>query len=180
MKRLVSALAVAVILYGAPIKDAEARASIPTAVSTVAIQKGVPPDMFYAVLLNESRTKTNMQRVVAWPWTANWQGRGYRFKTRLELYQFCQDLVSRGYESFDIGIAQVNWKWHKHRFNNMWAATDPWINMNAAADYLVEHYKTERNWLLAAGKYHAPNHAANASKYRKGVLRQWKFITGRS
>lgn len=176
MKKIVSALAVAFVLYGAPAKEAKASMVIPNTISQIATDKGVPPDIFYAILLNESRTTTNMKRVVAWPWTANWKGKGYRFKTRVELYQFCQDLISRGYQSFDIGIAQVNWKWHKHRFNNMWAATDPWINMNAAADYLVEHYQTERNWLLAAGKYHAPSNPRNASTYRKGVMTQWKNI----
>lgn len=180
MRMLVSAVAVTVILAVTPMKDAEAKMAIPNTISVVAKQKGVPPDIFYAVLLNETRVKTNMKRVVAWPWSANWQGRSYRFKTRAELYQFCQGLLDKGYQSFDIGISQVNWKWHKQRFNNLWAATDPWINMNAAADYLVEHYKTERNWLIAAGKYHAPNHASNASQYRKGVLSQWKKITGRS
>lgn len=180
MKRLISAVALALMLAGAPAKEAEAKMAIPTTIAKVAQTKGVPPDIFYAVLLNETRVKTNMKRVVAWPWSANWQGRSYRFKTRAELYQFCKSLLAKGYQSFDIGISQVNWKWHKHRFSSLWAATDPWINMNAAADYLVEHYRTERNWLIAAGKYHAPNHASNARRYRNGVLTQWRRITGRS
>lgn len=180
MKHIVAAVLVGLTLTALPAKEAAASMAIPTTIAQVAHQKGVPPDIFYAVLLNETKIKTNMQRVVAWPWSANWQGRSYRFKTRSELYQFCQGLLDKGYESFDIGISQVNWKWHKHRFNNLWAATDPWVNMHAAADYLLEHYQTERNWLIAAGKYHAPNHPANAKKYRNGVLAQWKKIKGRS
>lgn len=180
MKKLVTAVAVSVVLMVATPQKVQASMPIPATIAKVAHTKGVPPDIFYAVLLNETQVKTNMKRVVAWPWSANWQGRSYRFKTRAELYQFCKGLLEKGYQSFDIGISQVNWKWHKHRFHNLWAATDPWINMNAAADYLLEHYQAERNWMIAAGKYHAPNHASNAKKYRNGVMRQWKKITGRS
>ncbi|WP_270820021.1 transglycosylase SLT domain-containing protein [Aeromonas sp. Y311-2] len=152
-------------------------APIPPAFYEVARIKRVPADLLYSISLQESKLPTNKGRVVPWPWTANFKGKGYRFKTRVELYQFCEGLLKKGYRSFDIGIAQVNWLWHSDRFSgDLWAATDPWTNLNAAADYLSEHYKTSKNWWVAAGQYHHPTDQARAATYRQSVYKQWQFV----
>lgn len=152
-------------------------APIPAAFYTVSRDKQVPADLLYSISLQESKLSTNMGRILPWPWTANFKGKGYRFKTRAELYEFCNSLIKQGHRSVDIGIAQVNWRWHSERFNgDLWAATDPWVNLNVAADYLYEHYQTSGDWWLAAGHYHHPSNQALASKYRKSVYQQWQSV----
>ena len=83
-------------------------APIPPAYYEVAMIKRVPADLLYSISLAESKLPTNKGRIVPWPWTANFKGKGYRFKTRVALYQFCKRLIDQGHRSVDIGIAQVN------------------------------------------------------------------------
>ncbi|ASI21387.1 lytic transglycosylase domain-containing protein (plasmid) [Aeromonas media] len=152
-------------------------APIPPAYYEVAMIKRVPADLLYSISLAESKLPTNKGRIVPWPWTANFKGKGYRFKTRVALYQFCKRLIDQGHRSVDIGIAQVNWRWHSGRFGgDLWAATDPWTNLNAAADYLSEHYQKSRNWWQATGQYHNPTDVAKAAAYRKSVYKQWQYV----
>lgn len=158
-------------------KRKAAVAEIPPAYWTVSEAKRVPADLLYAISLQESKLATNKGRIVPWPWTVNWRGKGYRFKTRAAMYQFCQKLLKSGYRSFDVGIAQVNWRWHSERFDgDLWAATDPWTNLNAAAKYLRERYEVTGDWWLAAGQYHNPNNEYLARTYRNSVRRQWQTI----
>lgn len=156
------------------IKAKAVLAEIPPAFYRASAEKHVPADLLYAINLQESQLPTNMGRIVPWPWTVNWQGRGYRFKTRAEMYQFCQKLLAKGYRSFDIGSSQVNWLYHSDRFgNDLWKATDPMTNLLAAADYLYERYQVTGDWWQATGDYHNPNDAARASSYRKSVYQRW-------
>lgn len=152
-------------------------AEIPPAYWTVSAQKGVPADLLYSISLQESKLPTNKGRIVPWPWTVNWRGKGYRFKTRAAMYQFCKRLLKSGNRLFDVGIAQVNWRWHSDRFDgDLWAATDPWTNLNAAATYLRERYDETGDWWVATGQYHNPTNEYLARTYRQSVKRQWKIV----
>lgn len=152
-------------------------ATIPPAFYKASALKQVPADLLYSISLQESQLVTNKGRIIPWPWTVNWQGRGYRFNTRAKMYAFCQRLLKNGYRSFDVGLAQVNWRWHADRFNgDLWAATDPWINLTAAASYLKERYDVSGNWWTAAGEYHHPTNTARATSYRQSVHSRWKKV----
>ncbi len=158
-------------------KAAAKVAMIPKAYYQVSATKRVPVDLLYTISLQESQIPTNRGRIVPWPWTVNWKGVGYRFRTRAEMYQFCQKLLSKGYRSFDVGASQVNWLYHSDRFSgDLWAATDPWTNLNAAADYIKERYDETGNWWLAAGQYHSPGNPDRAASYMRSVQRKWKIV----
>lgn len=162
------------LLGGAPLF-----ASVPPMIERVATEQGVPSQIFYAIVLAESRSPTQ-QGSRAWPWTINLQGHPHFFATREEAYSFASTLVEQGTKNFDVGIAQVNWYWHGERFDyNLWSAFDPYTNLTAAAQHLREQYaRPECNtWELAVGCYHRPARGKSdlviASAYADRVFKIW-------
>lgn len=141
---------------------------VPQGYRQVAAEYAIPPALLYAIALTES--EDNFQGVARpWPWTINHAGKGTYFKTRQDAYQYAQKLVEQGVTSFDIGLMQVNWRWHKQRFPSLWDAFDPYLNLHAAAQILIEQYTARGSFEEAVGAYHAPNNAELATQYRERV-----------
>lgn len=151
---------------------------LPSPYYAVSGEKQVPADLLYAISMQESQLRTNKGRTIPWPWTVNYKGKGYRFNSREEMHAFCRELEQKGIRLFDIGIAQVNWRWHSTRFSgNLWQATDPHINLSIAATILKEQYESTGNWWLATGKYHHPSNSVLARRYQQSVFKKWKSLS---
>lgn len=153
---------------------------VPSMVGQVAAEQGVPPDIFYAIVLAESQSKTE-QGYKPWPWAINYNGHPHFFQTRSEAYAFAVHLNDIGEHVFDIGIAQVNWRWHKERFDyDLYSAFDPYVNLTAAAQHLREQYERVEcnNWAIAVGCYHRPGQRPHdkeiAEKYANRVISIWE------
>lgn len=115
----------------------------------IAKSKDIHADILYGIAMNESQRDGK-----PWPWTINVFGRGYYFDDRTEAWRAAKWLVDHGYTSFDIGIMQVNWKYHGSRFTSLWDAFQPSNNIRAAADIVLENYKLTGNWADAVTWYH--------------------------
>ncbi len=151
-------------------------AEVPRGYIAIAKRAGVPSTLLYAVALNESRVKTNRGRVIPWPWTMNHAGKGYYFASRKELYAEAQRLTAAGVRLFDLGPAQVNWRWHSERFESLWAATDPYVNLTTGAAILAEEYRRTGDWWTAVGRYHSPGNAGRAANYARNVRAKWERL----
>jgi len=158
--------------------------AVPPLVEKVASEQSVPSDIFYALLLAESQSKTQ-QGHKPWPWVINYRGHPHFFPTKADAYAFTSTLVEQGDYAFDVGIAQINWRWHRERFNyDLWSAFDPYTNMSAAAKHLREQYERPEcnNWSVAIGCYHRPARSDAdikiANKYANRVIDIWesKFL----
>lgn len=145
----------------------------------------VPARLFYALILNESRSSVNGPSgtdILPWPWTINHGGEPHYFSSREEAYLFGQALISEGKMNFDVGLGQLNWYWQRARFSDLWEAFDPHRNLQEAAKILREQYdRPECNtWALAIGCYHRPGQRdidkRYASIYREKVLELWQKI----
>lgn len=150
---------------------------IPPEFFKVSGEKNVPADLLFAITLAESKLKTNKGRVLPWPWTVNHRGTPLRFSTRKEMYDYCQGLVNKGDRLFDVGFAQVNWRWHSERFESLWDATEPLTNLRGAASYLRERYDVTGNWWVAVGEYHNPGDINLARNYSNTVRKIWHGIS---
>jgi hypothetical protein len=148
-------------------------AEVPWGYETVAKQYDVPAVILYSVALQESEGP-GIGR--PWPWTANVGGNGYYFYNREDLYHFLCALQAQGKSSFDIGLGQVNWHWNGARFNSLWEATDPYINLHTAAAILREHYLETNSWPLAVGRYHSPGNPTRAASYIANVGRKLERV----
>ena len=162
-----------------------AEPEIPTMYKTVAQEQRVPAKLFYALILNESRSLTSSDdkvKTLPWPWTVNHRGRAHYFETRARAYQFARSLVEKKDLSFDVGLGQINWRWHKGKFASLWSAFDPYINLTVSARYLREQYNRDEcnRWELAIGCYHRPGQRTQdkqlAQNYTRRVIKLWKQI----
>ncbi|EIF42851.1 lytic transglycosylase, catalytic [gamma proteobacterium BDW918] len=165
--------------------SAGAHGDVPAMYREVAKEKKVPETIFYALVLNESRSLVDTdgkRRVLPWPWTINHRGEPHYFPSKQAAIQYAQSLVRSGDRLFDIGLAQVNWHHHSHRFTSLESAFEPRINLTAAAGFLREQYERKEcsTWELAVGCYHRPGQRAKdkaiAKKYSDRVINLWVSI----
>jgi hypothetical protein len=164
---------------------ANASDAVPPMYTLVAKENKVPEKLFYALILNESRSLTSTpetSKVLPWPWTINHRGTPHYFPTIEEAYAFARSLVDAGDEQFDVGLGQLNWRWQKHRFTSLREAFDPYTNLSVAAKHLREQFKRPEcsRWDLAVGCYHRPAQRSLdkqiAAGYTKRVISLWEKI----
>lgn len=151
----------------------------------VAKEHNIPSKLFFALILNESKTlvKVKNQKItLPWPWTINHKGKAFYFSSKGEALLFAEELIASGYNNFDIGLGQINWKWHGTKFKNVAEALEPYKNLTVSAEFLREQFEREEcsNWTLAVGCYHRPRQTAKdkliAEKYTTRVIEIWQSI----
>lgn len=113
---------------------------------------GVSPVILYGIAVHESSPPGQEK---PWPWTINVAGKGYWFNTKSEAIEAIKLAVRSGIQNIDIGMMQISWKWHGHRFKNYGEALDPKKNLEVAATILKKF--GEYPSFVAIGKYHCPS-----------------------
>ena len=150
---------------------------VPAGYRFVAAEHGIPYSVLYAVALTESGKQAGVQEATRpWPWTLNIAGRGYYFESRLEAWQELTAKLRKGQRSIDIGLMQVNWRYHQQRLGTPWQALDPYHNLRVGASILQDCFKTRLDWWASVGCYHAPANAVRADRYRRRVVSRWQQI----
>lgn len=151
-----------------------AAATLPPAYIEAAEAYAVPPAILFAVALAESELLLTSNRAMPWPWTLNVEGRGERYRNRLETWEAINRHLAEGRRSIDIGLMQVNWRWHEALLQDTWTALDPQFNLRAGASILQALYVEDGDWVTAIGRYHAPADTPaarqRAEAYRARVL----------
>jgi len=152
--------------------------SVPEGYRSIAMEQGIPHTVLYAVALTESATQIDKGDLYRpWPWTLNVAGRGYFFDSRLEAWRALTGWLREGQRSIDIGLMQVNWRYHQKRLGTPWEALDPYHNLRVGAAILQECYETRQDWWSSVGCYHAPANSNRADRYRRRVVSHWRRIT---
>lgn len=150
----------------------------PPAYQLAAQRAGIPSTVLFAVALQESGIRRN-NRLIPWPWSLNVAGQSYRYATRA---QACTGLLQALREAaptrVDVGLAQINLGYQKHRYNRPCDLLDPYANLAVAAVILREQYKPGEDWLLAIGRYHRPAGGEPAARYRSSVSRHLTRVQG--
>jgi hypothetical protein len=117
-----------------------------------AMHSTVDPKILTGIALNESAYNGR-----AWPWTLNVAGRGFFFRTREDAYRAIRTLIADGRSDFDVGLMQINWKYHSQRFASPWDALRPATNIHVAEDILNENYQKTHSAVKAVAYYHSAN-----------------------
>ncbi|MEW8644213.1 MAG: transglycosylase SLT domain-containing protein, partial [Candidatus Thiodiazotropha sp.] len=78
--------------------------------------------------------------------------------------------------SIDIGLMQVNWRYHQDRLGTPWQALDPYHNIRVGAGILQDCYATRQDWWGSVGCYHSPKDSYRADRYRRRVVSHWQRI----
>ena len=145
-------------------------AEVPPYYTQVASSYDMPPEVLYAVALQESRLPSGVLHGISkpWPWTLNCEGKPYYLASKSIASEYASVLLAAGFNC-DIGLMQTNWKWQKHRFDSIDEALDPYSNISVAASILREWYDKRGSWGAAVGAYHSPSNAERASAYTRRV-----------
>ncbi|MFT0546145.1 transglycosylase SLT domain-containing protein [Allopusillimonas ginsengisoli] len=152
----------------------------PPAYQLAAQQAGIPSIVLFAVALQESGIRRD-NRIIPWPWSLNVAGQSHLYATRDEA---CAGLLQALREArptrVDVGLAQINLGYHKHRYSRPCDLLDPYANLQVAATILREQYRPGEDWLVAMGRYHRPAGGEPAARYRRSVSRHLARVQGPS
>ena len=139
----------------------------------VASTAGLDPLMLYAVALTESGRASTEGRIAPWPWTLNIDGRAHFAETREAAATL---LAKHRGKSVDIGLLQVNTRWHGHRITDVAALLDPAVNLEIGAAILEEALGSAPGDLSAGiGRYHS-SRSEHARPYARTVLSFYRFL----
>ena len=141
-----------------------------TAIANAERKYGIPPYMLRAIAITESGREGQ-----PYPWAMNIQGRAHYAKDPQEIVSIVNRYGSRS--SIDIGCAQVNLKWHAHRFADWKSLIDPQTNADYAAYHLLELRREFGNWSRAVSAYHSRTGWRGAN-YACSVSRNYGRILG--
>ena len=168
-------VALSALLVGA--SSVRATSAVPAGYQRVAANHGIPSDVFYAVALAESGKRIeHLRELRPWPWTLNVHGNGRFYPSRRAATSALHEALAAGRTSVDIGLMQVNWRYHQSAFGEIDEALDPYRNLHVAAAILITCYQSRRDWWAAVGCYHAPNDRHRAERYRERVRTIWRDI----
>lgn len=150
-------------------------------VELVALKTNVPPEIIWAV----ANTESHLGKLGPWPWSANFQGKSFYFRSQQELINFLRNKLKKNRSvSIDIGCMQLNHFYHGHKFSSIYEMTDIYKNMLIGAQYLRRLYEMNQHayrrkklpenrlWGYAVGDYHSRRH----SKGAKYINRTSKFL----
>lgn len=130
--------------------------TIPSSYRQIAHEYGIPPRVLYSVALQESRMRLRSRLTRPWPWTLNVAGVPRRYPTRIAAYNGLTQYLKQGIRSIDVGLMQVNWRYHQDKLGNPWQALDPYHNVRTGAKILASEYRKSQDWFEAIGRYHSP------------------------
>lgn len=149
--------------------------TVPAGYRGIADRYNIPPKVLYAIALQESGKTLHNGVFRPWPWTLNVEGKPERYETRTAAWLALKRYVGQGKVLIDIGLMQVNWRYHKNKLGTLWDALEPYHNLRVAAEILSSEYLKRKDWLQAVGAYHSPGRKKrqrkNAQRYRRRVAR---------
>ena len=126
----------------------------------------IPGNLPLAIGIQEAGREVN-NKLVVWPWTANTNGTGTFFGSKLALEAHVRETQARGVRSTDVGCMQINQRWHGDQFASLEEATAPVHNVDYAARFLTSLYHETGDWWQAAGRYHSSNASYKAVYLKK-------------
>ena len=162
------------LIFGMQVSSAYAE-KIPSSYQRIAYENKVPTAVLYGVALAESGQKLHSGKVKPWPWTLNVAGVPRRYPTRKAAWKGLTFFLQQGIKSIDVGIMQVNWRYHHSKLGTPWQALEPFNNTRTGARILRAEYKKTGIWQKAIGRYHSPGQKTDqkkrAARYAQRVMK---------
>ncbi len=158
--------------------------NIPSSYLQIAYENNIPSSILYGIALAESGKMLRTKKFRPWPWTLNVAGIPRRYSSRKAALNGLLFYLQQGIRSIDIGIMQVNWKYHHKKLGTPWQALEPFNNTRTGAKILNAQYKKTGNWKIAIGRYHSPGQKPaqiiRAKNYAKRVMKQMRRLNNKS
>lgn len=106
------------------------------------------------------------------PYAVNIAGQTSSAKNKLEAVKIIKNALKNGKTNIDIGLAQINYRWHSDKFKNIEAMINPSVNVEYAARFLATLFKQHGTWKSAIRKYHSSNGRYH-KPYLSKVISNW-------
>lgn len=106
------------------------------------------------------------------PYALNIEGKPFILKSLEEVKTKITSLVQAGVTSFDIGVMQLNYRWHGDQFADPEQMLLPKKNIEYAARLLKGLYKQHKDWRMAVKYYHSAT-PMHHKIYSRKVIMAW-------
>lgn len=89
-----------------------------------------------------------------------------------------REILLKGVENIDVGLMQINLRWHAHRVNyDVARLFDPATNIAVASEILIETMaQANGDYERAVGLYHNQRDPERAKRYASGVMSQLRKV----
>jgi len=106
------------------------------------------------------------------PYAVNIAGKTVIASNQEEAAKTIKNALNSGITNIDIGIAQINYRWHGDNFKNIEEMINPVTNIEYAAKLLSSLFKQHKTWHKAIRHYHSAN-PDNHRRYSRKVVIAW-------
>jgi len=137
--------------------------SISRVVASVERRYNIPRNLLLSIAKVESDVS---------PFAINIEGKPILAKSKEEAINIVQSYLDKGVTNIDIGLLQINWRFHGENFDDVSELLDINKNLDYAASFLKKLYKTHGSWQKAVQYYHSarPKHYR---KYSRKIITTW-------
>ena len=132
-------------------------------ISSVEQKNGIPRGLLSAIVGVESSFN---------PYAVNIEGKSIIANNKSESIETIKNAINQGITNIDIGIAQINYRWHKNNFKNIEEMLNPTANIEYAARLLSSLFKQHGTWHKAIRHYHSAN-PDHYRQYSRKVVIAW-------
>lgn len=137
----------------------------------IASRHQLDPYILYAVALIESRKNDGQHQVTPWPWAINNAGKSFIPANQKAAEALLNKMLAEGRYNVDVGMMQVNLRWHGHRVVKPEHLLDPMINLEIGAELLAKAIRSAPdNIHLGVGRYYSWKNATAAVEYGQKVV----------
>ena len=123
----------------------------------------IPSGLLLAIATVESGSK---------PYALNIQGRSVIGRNKREAVDLIHEALANGITNIDVGVMQLNVRWHRENFGSIEEMLEPKKNIEYAASFLLTLYKKYGNWHRAVRFYNS-SRAEYYRKYSRKITLAW-------
>jgi soluble lytic murein transglycosylase-like protein len=154
-------------VYATDIETTDSRDYILNIIKLEEAKYSIPSGLLLALVKTESNLK---------PLALNMNGKSLFFNDKEKAIKAINKAIASGIFSIDIGIAQINYKWHGKNFTSVESMLSPELNIAYSALLLSKLKMTHGDWHKALRHYHSANSVHN-QKYSRKVVTCWLGIS---
>lgn len=148
IKQIIITFGIIISLQLSNMAQAATKPELLEIISNAEKEHNIPKGLLLAV----AKTESNLEA-----YALNISGRPHFFKDKNIASQTIRRALDEGITNIDIGAAQINYKWHGHKFSSIEDMLSPEVNIHYAAKLLAKLKQQHGNWHKAIRIYHSSN-----------------------
>jgi hypothetical protein len=161
IKQMIITLSIIISFVLANTVQAATKPELLEIISNAEKEHNIPKGLLLAV----AKTESNLEA-----YALNINGRPHFFKDKNIASQTIRRALDEGITNIDIGAAQINYKWHGHKFSSIEDMLSPEVNIKYAAKLLSTLKQEHGDWHRAIRLYHSSKPKHHRQYSRKVVL----------